>query len=203
MSALVGYYRFHAKIYDATRWSFIFGRQGIIDRLKAVTPSPQNILEIGCGTGTNLLALAKTFPNAQLTGLDLSEDMLQRASKRVATLQPQVTLKHQLYDAPLSEGAYDVVLFSYCLTMINPGWEAVLQHVQRDLAPNGVIAVVDFHDTPFGFFRRWMGVNHVAFNGHLFPALQAQFGGIQAEECKAYGGVWRYFYFIGTPKKSA
>ncbi len=200
MSALVGYYRFHSKIYDATRWSFLFGRQGIIRHLQQVSPAPGRILEIGCGTGINLTALARAFPNAQLTGLDLSEDMLTRAAKRVAPLGDRVTLKHQMYDAPLSAGEYDAVLFSYCLTMINPGWEAVLSHAARDLAPQGVIAVMDFHDTPFGFFRRWMGVNHVALNGHLLPALTAQFTPQLAKPCRAYGGVWRYFYFMGTPK---
>jgi S-adenosylmethionine-diacylgycerolhomoserine-N-methlytransferase len=29
------YYRFHAKIYDATRWSFLFGREALIRQVAA------------------------------------------------------------------------------------------------------------------------------------------------------------------------
>ena len=75
-----GYYRLHAQIYDATRWSFLFGRKTLIRRVAAMT-QPATILEIGCGTGKNLLTLAKTFPQARLFGLDISESMLRIASK--------------------------------------------------------------------------------------------------------------------------
>jgi ubiquinone/menaquinone biosynthesis C-methylase UbiE len=52
--SLRGYYRLHSKIYDATRWSFLFGRHRLIE-LVASHKTPTRILEVGCGTGTNLV----------------------------------------------------------------------------------------------------------------------------------------------------
>ncbi|MGB4876086.1 MAG: class I SAM-dependent methyltransferase, partial [Candidatus Competibacter sp.] len=74
-AALTRYYRWHAPLYDATRWSFLFGRAALIRGI-ALHRRPRRILEVGCGTGANLLRLSRWFPDADITGLDLSADML-------------------------------------------------------------------------------------------------------------------------------
>ena len=56
------YYRGHARLYDATRWSFLFGRAALIRALARVSPPPRHILEIGCGTGSNLVRLVRGTP---------------------------------------------------------------------------------------------------------------------------------------------
>lgn len=197
--ALERYYRFHARIYDATRWSFLFGRADLVERV-ATWRSPANILEIGCGTGRNLARLARRFPRAHLTGLDLSADMLARARRCLEPHGDRLTLLRQAYAHPLSgEPRFDVIVLSYCLSMINPGWEQVIASVHQDLRPNGLIAVVDFHDSAWPAFRRWMGVNHVRMEGRLLPELQARFQPLDRAISRAYGGLWRYFRFIGAP----
>ncbi len=192
------YYRGHARLYDATRWSFLFGRAALIRALARVSPPPRHILEIGCGTGSNLVRLARQFPEAAVTGLDLSADMLARARRKLERDQLLATLLQQRYDRPLSpEPVFDLIVFSYCLTMINPGWERAVEAALRDLRPGGRLAVVDFHDTPFAGFRRWMGVNHVRMDGHLLPSLNARCLPVAQTLGTAYGGAWRYFMFIG------
>ncbi len=82
---LSGYYKIHAKIYDLTRWSFLFGRENIIKHL----PDKQylRILEVGCGTGFSLLKLWTKFQQTKnIQGLDASEDMLNEARKKIAKL---------------------------------------------------------------------------------------------------------------------
>lgn len=96
---LVGYYRFHARIYDATRWSFLFGRSRILKLTAALAPAPARILEVGCGTGRNLLELAELFPAAQLTGVDLSGAMLDVARRKTAHLGSRVRLVQGAYGA--------------------------------------------------------------------------------------------------------
>ena len=197
--ALQRYYRFHARIYDVTRWSFLFGRADLIERL-ASRHAPANVLEIGCGTGTNLVRMARRFLEARLTGLDLSADMLARARRRLAPYGDWITLLHQPYAGlPDHRPGFDLIVLSYCLSMINPGWEAVIANVRQDLAANGLIAVVDFHDSDQAAFRRWMGVNHVRMTGQLLPELHARFRPLDATAQRAYGGLWRYFRFIGVP----
>ena len=89
--ALKRYYRLHAKIYDVTRWSFLFGRQRIIE-LASKNSQPKKILEVGCGTGRNLSALAKAFPEATITGLDLSSDMLSIARNKLQFFDDRIVL---------------------------------------------------------------------------------------------------------------
>ena len=191
------YYRVHASIYDLTRWSFLLGREALA-RQVACSLDPARILEVGCGTGKNLLQLGEQFPQARLWGLDLSSDMLAVAQKKLQNLTPRLTLIQAAYDRPVGEGpAFDLVVFSYALSMFNPGWEEALDAARHDLAPAGAIAVVDFHDSGLGLFKRWMGLNHVRLDGHLLPGLQSRFPSHHAAIQPAYGGLWSYFRFIG------
>lgn len=201
MSNLDRYYRFHAHIYDATRWAFLFGRRQLI-REAASRVRARRILEVGCGTGANLVELARAYPAASITGVDLSSGMLAKARKKLAGYGPRIQLLHRPYSEPLSKPAegFDLIVFSYCLSMINPGFEDVLRTAQRDLAPSGVIAVVDFHATPSGLFRRWMQLNHVRFDGQILRELDGCF--LQIEPCQvrhAYGGWWQYLLCLARP----
>jgi S-adenosylmethionine-diacylgycerolhomoserine-N-methlytransferase len=199
---LEGYYRLHAGIYDATRWSFLFGRNAIIDRAAAAHPAPGRILEIGCGTGHNLLALARRFPRAHLTGVDLSGAMLTRALRKTAAFGGRINLVQRAYGpVHAGSGGYDLVLCSYALTMFNPGFEQAIAAAAHDLAPGGHFALVDFHATRFPWFARWMGVNHVRMDGQLRPLLREQFVPATEEIRSAYGGVWEYLLFVGRRKE--
>lgn len=197
-TAIERYYRLHSRIYDATRWSFLFGRAGILDKVASAGGQPRHILEVGCGTGKNLVALCRRFPTATIAGLDLSGAMLAVSRSKVARFGDRVRLIHRAYNAPVAVGQpFDLVLFSYALSMFNPGFEAALTAAREDLAPGGQVAVVDFHDTPVRLFERWMGVNHVRMNAQIQPLLQARFIPQVNEVRSAYLGLWRYLYFVG------
>lgn len=66
-ASLTAYYRWHARIYDLTRWAFLFGRSQLIHKAAYRVVQPARILEVGCGTGRNLVALAQRFPAARIT----------------------------------------------------------------------------------------------------------------------------------------
>lgn len=192
------YYRLHAAIYDATRWTFLHGRRELVTRLELSPLNESTLLEAGCGTGHNLAELARRFPAMSLRGVDVSPHMLAHAARAAAPFGKRVQLREAAYAPGIFAGRPpDVVLFSYALTMFNPGWETALDHALDDLPPGGKVAVVDFHDTRSRLFRRWMHRNHVRLDGHLLPALQARFrtdfmglrsGGL---------GLWQYFLFVG------
>lgn len=199
-SPLAEYYRWHARIYDATRWAFLFGRNRII-RLLPERLNPQRILEIGCGTGTNLAALALTFPNAEIVGLDLSQSMLDRARPKVGKYGPRIKLLNRRYDEPVAgEVKFDLILLSYSLSMMNPGFAEVLQLCRADLSPKGTVAVVDFHDSCWTWFRQWMGLNHVRMEGQVLEQLRDGFVPLICKVRSAFGGLWRYVLFIGNMK---
>lgn len=195
------YYRWHSRIYDLTRWAFLFGRWGLV-QLAARGPAPARILEIGCGTGSNLVGLARVFPSAQIVGLDCSADMLAIAQRKSSSFAGRIALHHGTYPSEaFGSQPFDLIVFSYCLSMINPGFQQLLRQCASDLSPGGRLAVVDFHDTPFGAFRRWMGLNHVRLDGQLLPALEAcGLERVHTEVMPGYAGVWRWFHWVGTKR---
>jgi S-adenosylmethionine-diacylgycerolhomoserine-N-methlytransferase len=195
------YYAFQAKIYDATRWTFLYGRNAILKKLPLDRFKPVEILEVGCGTGVNLEKLAKMYPNAKLTGMDVSGDMLNVATKRLEKLGDRVTLLEEPYGANEKfNGKFDAILFSYALTMINPQWEELLAQTPKDLKENGIVAVVDFHDANFEFYRQFMRGNHVKLDGHILPVLEQNFTPLVSQVRKGLLGVWDYMLFIGMKK---
>jgi S-adenosylmethionine-diacylgycerolhomoserine-N-methlytransferase len=75
-------YRRQRHIYDATRKWFLLGRDRLIDDLR---PGPgAAVLEIGCGTGRNLIVAARRYPDAQFFGIDVSTHMLTSAIESIA-----------------------------------------------------------------------------------------------------------------------
>ena len=202
-SAIERYYRFHSVIYDATRWSFLFGRNAIIDEIARVMPAPRRVLEVGCGTGRNLVQLARRFTPANITGVDVSEPMLQIAKSKGAVYGRRIQLVHGRYEKPMNDGkGFDVILFSYALSMFNPGWEAALEVAMEDLSDRGIIAIVDFHDSQHTPFKKWMGVNHVRMDSHLRPKLFELCDPVVDTVRNAYMGVWEYSLLIGRKKAS-
>jgi S-adenosylmethionine-diacylgycerolhomoserine-N-methlytransferase len=195
---LKDYYRAHALIYDATRWTFLFGRHRVLRKLAVHCPNPSHILEVGCGTGKNLEQLCHIYPQATITGLDMSEDMLRIARKKLSCCSSRIRWKLQCYEKPTSNGnPYDLILFSYSLSMFNPGWMEALAAAFDDLSEHGCIAVVDFHSTRLSWFRKWMRLNHVRMEGHLLPFLATRSRSLFQIVSPAYGGCWDYFIFLG------
>jgi len=125
--------------------------------------------------------------------------MLREARQKVAPFGSRIRLLHHIYDAPLhpDEECYNLILFSYALSMFNPGFETAIQSAHADLAANGHIAVVDFHDARWRWFERWLANGHVRMNGQLRPKLLALFEPKTDILSTAYGGVWRYLTFVG------
>ncbi len=193
------FYKWHAHIYELTRWAFLFGREDLLGMLGLSPASGKQILEVGCGTGHNLQYLAKQFPGLQLAGVDVSPDMLHVAAKKLKRFQPRVSFLNMPYSTTAASLSVkpDIAIFSYCLTIINPGWEDALQRAYGDLGEGDLIAVVDFHNTPSKLLRRWMGRYNVRMDEHLLPALSRQFQPVHLEIRQAYGGLWTYFLFVG------
>ena len=141
-------YRRQRHIYDETRRYYLLGRDQMISRLRPSADA--SVLEIGCGTGRNLVLAARLYPNARFFGIDVSTEMLTSAIAAIsrAGLTSQVRVAHgeaaafdpqRLFGIP----AFDHVMISYSLSMI-PGWRRVLGAASAHLKPGGCLHVVDF-----------------------------------------------------------
>jgi S-adenosylmethionine-diacylgycerolhomoserine-N-methlytransferase len=143
-------YRHQRHIYDLTRKFYLFGRDQLLASLSA--PPGAAVLEMGCGTGRNLIKLAALAPEARLYGVDVSGVMLATAARALdrAGLSDRVKLAQaggQGFDpmAAFNIAQFDTIYFSYVLSMI-PGWQTVVERALGQLAPGGTLAVVDFGD---------------------------------------------------------
>lgn len=141
-------YRTQRHFYDLTRKYYLLGRDGLIAGL--APPAGGTVLEIGCGTGRNLIAAAKRWPDARYFGIDISQAMLEtaRASVAKAGLSGRVVLAQgdaTAFDAQALFGvaSFDRIFQSYTLSMI-PDWQGALREGAAKLAPGGRLDIVDF-----------------------------------------------------------
>src|SRR5271163_945163 len=74
-------YRRQRHIYDFTRKFYLLGRDRLIDGL--APPTGARVLEVGCGTGRNLIRAARRHPAIRGYGVDISEEMLSTARVRI------------------------------------------------------------------------------------------------------------------------
>ena len=141
-------YRTQRHFYDLTRKYYLLGRDRLIRHLSP--PAGGSVLEIGCGTGRNLIVAARAWPDARFFGIDISEAMLEtaRASVAKAGLADRITLAQgdaTAFDAKALFGIaeFDRVFQSYTLSMI-PDWQGALREGAAKLAPGGWLDIVDF-----------------------------------------------------------
>jgi S-adenosylmethionine-diacylgycerolhomoserine-N-methlytransferase len=141
-------YGLQRHFYDVTRAYYLLGRDHLIRALQP--PQGGTVLEMGCGTGRNLVTAAKHYPQAKLFGFDISNAMLETAGSAVHRnhLVGRITLAQA--DASDFSGtktfgveSFDRVFFSYTLSMI-PVWQAAIEQGFNALKPGGEMHIVDF-----------------------------------------------------------
>ncbi len=120
----------------------------------AVTPRARAALDVGCGAGNYSLKLLQQLPGLDVTLLDLSQPMLDRALQRV---QPVTTGQVRAVQSDIrafdaGEGQYDVILAGAVLHHLrgDDEWQAVFARLYRALRPGGCLWITDLiqHSTP-------------------------------------------------------
>ena len=133
-------YELWAPAYDFIfDWIFAPGRASAIKHLGM--GRQDSVLEVGIGTGLNLPLYPAT---TRLTGIDLSQEMLDKAVERVQNLaMPNVTLK--VMDATsmdFGENEFDRAIATYTISAV-PDPVAVLREMRRVVKPGGVIVILN------------------------------------------------------------
>lgn len=100
-----------------------------------VEPRPERVLDIGTGTGEGALFLAREYPQASVRGVDISEEMIRIAQRKVG-LDPEGRVAFRVADAaelPFAEGSFDLVaqvnmppFFAECARVLRPGGHVIV-----------------------------------------------------------------------------
>jgi S-adenosylmethionine-diacylgycerolhomoserine-N-methlytransferase len=188
------FYRFHSRIYDFTRPFLLFGR---VVAARSLEAGPGDlVLDIGCGTGYNLKALAGG--GATVVGVECSAPMRAKAAERITRIAEEARTRVRLDPRPYGThddyaGQARGILFSYSLSMIPP-YTDVLARARADLRAGGRLAAVDFLDAAPGV-RQSLRAAHVHLGPDRLETLRRLFPRHEARVRSV--GLWRYFVFRG------
>jgi S-adenosylmethionine-diacylgycerolhomoserine-N-methlytransferase len=214
---LEDFYAPQADRYDAFRARLLHGREDLIEALEI--PPGARVVELGCGTGSNLEILSQynqleTLASVQL--VDLCPALLAVARQRANGFS---NVEITEADATIWQPSHPVdrVFLSYALTMM-PDWYAVLVNAWSMLAPGGRLGLVDFHLPEVGnhlgnrisnrFWRNWFAHDGVHLSHHHLRALQSLSHNPLVHQRRAPvpylpGLRAPYYLFVGTKPQTA
>jgi ubiquinone/menaquinone biosynthesis C-methylase UbiE len=149
MEVEVAAHAVHAKIWqDAGAKGDSMLRQSYHDVLqKEIAIAPQSILDIGCSVGMSTFALQKTYPQAKITGLDLSPYFLAIARYQSAKSGATPTWVHAAAESTgLPDASFDLVSAHLIFHELpQDAAIAILHEARRLLRPGGHLAIMDMN----------------------------------------------------------
>jgi trans-aconitate 2-methyltransferase len=107
------------------------------DLLGALPPIEAHaVIDLGCGPGNSTEVLAARYPQATISGIDSSSDMIEAARRRL----PHISFAVKDLQAWNDPGPFDVILANAVLQWV-PRHESLLPALVKRLARGGALAV--------------------------------------------------------------
>jgi SAM-dependent methyltransferase len=182
--------RWYQQVHEIERnhWWFAGRRRILLAVLKRLDVRAESILDVGCGSGTNLGLLRERFGEGIIHGIDIDRESLRHCARHRSLLVSQADLMR----LPFRDGSFDLVCALDAIEHV-PDDEAALRGLHRVCRSGGtLLATVPAFDFLWGnvdrvghHFRRYrrreltgviersgFAVRFVRyFNTALFPAL--------------------------------
>ena len=139
--------------YDAHMEANVETFEEFYSKVAAAIPETQeaiSILDIGCGTGLELAAIFNKAPNALITGIDLSGEMLKILKGKYAAYAGQITLLQESYlTYPFDEKTYDYIISVMTAHHLLPeSKREMYRKIRKALKPSGQYIEGDYVTTP-------------------------------------------------------
>lgn len=145
----VAAYAVHAKIWpEAGAKGDAKLRQNFHDIVKAKLPEePRDILDLGCSVGMSTFALQELYPQANITGVDLSPYFLAVALYNSQQRNLPIHWVHAAAESTgLPSGSFDLVsIFLVCHELPQVPTMEIFREARRLLRPNGHLAMMDMN----------------------------------------------------------
>ena len=112
-------------------------------------PDGGAVLDVGTGPGVLLVEIGRRRPDLRLTGIDLSADMIEAATRNLGPLGERAGARvADVSDLPFPDDSFDVAVSSFSLHHWDDP-EAAVPELARVLRPGGRFYVYDFGFAPF------------------------------------------------------
>jgi ubiquinone/menaquinone biosynthesis C-methylase UbiE len=145
----VAAYAVHAGVWkDAGSQGDARLRQSFFDILTSqISTQPQDILDLGCSVGMSTFALQDAYPQAKITGLDLSPYFLAVAQYQSQQRQKSIQWVHAAAESTgLPDASFDLVsIFLMCHELPQSATMQILREARRVLRPGGHLAIMDMN----------------------------------------------------------
>ncbi|MBE9047930.1 methyltransferase domain-containing protein [Pleurocapsales cyanobacterium LEGE 10410] len=116
---------------------------------------PKTILDLGCGVGMSTLALQDVYPQAKVTGIDLSPYFLAVAQYRGRQSKHQINWVQAAAESTgLPDNSFDLI--SACLVfheLPTTAAEAIISEAHRLLSPGGYLTIMDMNPQSEAFLK--------------------------------------------------
>ncbi len=118
----------------------------LVDLLHSDTsfPAESKVLEAGCGVGSQTVTLARNSPNAHITSIDISQDSVAQAKKRVESegFSNVDFQQGNIFDLSFETESFDHILVCFVLEHLPKPIEALLI-LKNFIKPGGTITVIE------------------------------------------------------------
>jgi tRNA (cmo5U34)-methyltransferase len=151
------------------------------------TPHARRVLDVGCGAGNYTLKLLEQLPNLDVTLIDLSKPMLDRAAERIGkTTSGAITLiQGDVRDVVPARDKFDIILAAAVLHHLRTDWEwqRVYASFHKALNWGGSLWVFDLVDSSIPALRELMKERYgeyltqlkdEAYRDHVFAYVERE-----------------------------
>jgi demethylmenaquinone methyltransferase/2-methoxy-6-polyprenyl-1,4-benzoquinol methylase/phosphoethanolamine N-methyltransferase len=152
-----------ARFYDLFGKIISFGRDDAIRKklVALAAPAPrENVLDVGCGTGTLAIALRSKVGEGEVHGIDASPEMIEVAREKAAKMGSNVDLQVALIEEiPFSAASFDLVTSSLMLHHLPDELKRRgFVEIRRVVKPGGRFLAMDFAAHSHSFLGHLLSV---------------------------------------------
>src|SRR5262245_8787652 len=135
--------------YDWLVWLFTHGQdRAFREKLAGLAhlASGESVLDVGCGTGSLVIAAKRRVGAGTVAGIDASPDMVARARSKATRAGLDVRFENAVAEAlPFADATFDVVLSTLMLHHLpRAARQQCVREIRRVVKPLGRVLIVDF-----------------------------------------------------------
>ena len=157
------------------------------DAVAAITPHATDLLDIGCGAGNYSLKTLQNIDDLNVTLVDLSSPMLERAEQRISekTAGRVVSIQTDVRQLSLPDASQDAVVAAAVLHHLRGEyeWRCVFESIYRWLRPGGCFFIADMIDFAHPAIKKMMVSRYgnyltefrdEAYRDHVFAYIEQE-----------------------------